>query len=115
MNRIIKDSKRLLTVVKWLTVSITLGAVCGLLGGLFGIAISFVTKTRIDNSWLIYLLPLAGVATVGIYKLLGVETLGTNQIFDMSRTGKKVSFWLAPAVFVCSVLSHLFGASVGKV
>ncbi|MBR6548980.1 MAG: chloride channel protein [Clostridia bacterium] len=114
MNRIIKDSKRLLTVVKWLTVSITLGAVCGLLGGLFGIAISFVTKTRIDNSWLIYLLPLAGVATVGIYKLLGVETLGTNQIFDMSRTGKKVSFWLAPAVFVCSVLSHLFGASVGK-
>ncbi len=114
MNRILKDGKRLLTVGKWLVLSVTLGAVCGLLGGLFVLAISAVTKTRIDNSWLIYLLPLAGLATVGIYRLLGIESLGTNQIFDMARTGKKVSFWLAPAIFVCSVFSHLFGASVGK-
>lgn len=94
--------------------SLLIGVVGGVFGTAFSKSIAFVTNLRTDNGWLVYLLPIGGILSVGLSKLLRVEKLGTNQVFESTRSDKKVSFWLAPMVFVCSVLTHLFGGSAGR-
>lgn len=94
--------------------SLIIGTIGGVFGTAFSKSIALVTNLRTDNGWLVYLLPIGGILSVGLSKLLRVESLGTNQVFESTRSDKKVSFWLAPVVFVCSVLTHLFGGSAGR-
>ena len=114
-NAVIKKSKQEIEyIVFWLVASLVMGLVGGLFGAAFSKTISLVTDARISNGWLLYLLPIAGILTVAITKLLKVEKVGTNQVFKAVKSDSKVSFWLAPAVFVCSVLTHLCGGSAGR-
>ncbi|MBQ7025343.1 MAG: chloride channel protein, partial [Peptococcaceae bacterium] len=103
-----------LAFVRWLLLGITVGAVCGLVGTAFAKSVSFVTELREAHGWLILLLPLGGLASVGIYKLCRVTDVGTNQVLKSVRSEKTVPFLLAPAVFIGSVLTHLFGGSAGR-
>ena len=98
----------------WFVLSIAVGLLGGLFGTAFSKSIELVTNTRISNSWLIYFLPIAGILTVAITKLLKVENIGTNQVFKSVKSDSKVSFLLAPSVFVCSTLTHLCGGSAGR-
>lgn len=103
-----------LAFLRWLALGILVGLACGLLGALFAKSVSFVTLLREENPWLLFLLPIGGLASVGIYKLCRVEGYGTNQVFESARTDKKVPFLLAPAIFIGSVITHLFGGSAGR-
>jgi len=105
---------KITSVLKLLIICILTGAVSGVLGALFAKGISFVTGLRHDNPWLIYLLPIAGIATAAIYKLLKVSGMGTDHVIESADGRKTLSRKLVPAVFVSSILSHLCGASVGK-
>lgn len=94
--------------------SITTGAVCGLFGTAFSKSVELVTNTRADNGWLLYLLPLGGLISVGIYKLCRVENVGTTNVFDAVRTEQSLPPLLAIAVFCGTCISHLFGSSSGR-
>lgn len=98
----------------WLFLGITVGALCGVTGALFAKSISFVTEFRFQNGWLLFLLPVLGLLSILIYKLLGVTDVGTNQVFEAVLTEKKLPYLLAPAVFLGSVITHLCGGSAGK-
>lgn len=99
---------------RWLVLSIAVGALCGVVGAFFGKSVSFVTELRAGHGWLLFLLPLGGIVSVTLYKLCRVTDIGTNQVFESVRAEKPVSFLLAPAVFIGSVITHLFGGSAGR-
>lgn len=104
-----------LRVVTWLVLSAAIGALCGALGALFHRAIDLATQAREANSWLLWLLPLGGLVTLGLYRLCRVSfDAGTNLIITSVTTNAAVPALLAPLIVVGTVLSHLLGASVGR-
>ena len=100
--------------LKWLCLSVIIGIICGTVGSFFASAIHFATDFRLQNKWLILLLPVGGIISVGLYKLFRVSGVGTNNVFETVRSEKKVSILLAPAVIIGATLTHLFGGSAGK-
>ena len=103
-----------LAVFYWLGISLMLGLVCGGVGALFYHGIALATNIRTNNNWLLYFLPLGGVLTILIYRLLKVNGQDTNTCFNEIKGKKALSFFLMPAVFVSSLLTHIFGGSAGK-
>lgn len=97
-----------------LLISLTLGLCGGVVGAVFFHLFTAVTNLRTANPWLVFLLPLGGLLTVKIYKLLKTEDLSTDSVLKSLKGEKRVSPWLLPAVFVSSLLTHLFGGSAGK-
>ena len=103
----------ILIIIKWVLLALITGAVTGLVGGLFHMAIDSVTKIRTENGWIILLLPLAGVVIAMLYRL-SKHPLTTNMVIEGTNAGKSVSFLLAPFIFISAVITHLFGGSVGR-
>lgn len=103
------------SVIKWGICSIITGSVCGLVGALFYQCISIATKTRVAHSYLIYLLPLAGLFIVFIYQITNMANDGgTNRVIKSIRTEKPLKFRMAPLIFIGTVITHLFGGSAGR-
>ena len=100
--------------VKWTFFSLIIGALGGAVGAAFSHLISYVTDVRMNNDWLIYLLPLGGVVIAFVYHILKVEHKGTNDVFRAVRSEKKVPFTLAPAITIGAGITHLLGGSAGK-
>lgn len=97
-----------------LAFGIIIGVICGLCGVAFSKTVGFVTELRLQNSWILYLLPLGGLISTIIYKLCRVKNVGTTNVFDSVRTEQNLPIGLPPAVFCGTAISHLFGASVGR-
>ena len=101
--------------LKWTLLGLLMGVIGGLLGAVFHHALHFVTHVRSENTWLIFLLPVGGILSVALYRLLRVQgTRGTNEIIDATLDGRKVSPALAPAIFLAAAITHLFGGSAGR-
>lgn len=98
----------------WIVFGVISGAICGLCGVIFSKSVGFAADLRTQNSWTLFLLPFAGLASVGIYKLFKVQNIGTTNVFDCVRTEQNLPRLLAPAVFCGTCISHLFGASNGR-
>ncbi len=110
-----QPGKYVRSFVKWTLLGLLMGVTGGLLGALFHHGLHFVTHLRTDHSWLIFLLPLGGIATVAIYKLCGLENnRGTNEIIDAVLAGKKVHRLVAPVILGATAITHLFGGSAGR-
>ena len=99
---------------KWLALASVTGVLCGLVGTAFHVGVARATALRGAHPWLVWCLPLAGLAIVGIYKLTKTEGMGTNDILDEVRLGRGLSIWLLPAIFLSTVLTHLCGGSAGR-
>ena len=108
----LKDYSR--AFIRWLVIGLIVGALGGTVGALFSKAINLATETRGQNPWILLLLPLGGLLSVGVYKLFKITGVGTNAVFESVRTEKKVPYLLAPAVFLCTCLTHLLGGSAGR-
>jgi len=105
----------LLAFFKWLLTAGVLGSVCGAVGAGFHKTVDFVTEVRMEHPWLVWLLPLAGLLTLALYRLCKVSFgAGTNLIIESVTTNEHVPIFLAPLIFVGTALSHLCGASVGR-
>ncbi|SFP40009.1 H+/Cl-antiporter ClcA [Oscillibacter sp. PC13] len=101
-------------LAKWLLLAVVTGTCCGIIGSLFHIGVHKVTQLRAEHPWLLWCLPLAGLAIVAFYKLTGTEGQGTNDIIDEVHHGKGLSIGLLPAIFLGTVLTHLCGGSAGR-
>ena len=100
---------------KWGLLGLLMGVIGGLLGALFHHALHFVTHIRTENSWLIFLLPVGGLLTVGLYMFLFKgRNRGTNEIIDAVLNGQSVNPLIAPGIFVATSITHLFGGSAGR-
>ncbi len=99
---------------KWLLLAVPTGLLCGVIGTAFHLAVEFVTELRGVHGWLLWLLPVAGLAIVGLYKVTKCEGVGTNNVLRAVQSGEPVSPWLVPAIFLGTVLTHLCGGSAGR-
>ena len=101
-------------LARWLLLTVPTGLVCGAVGTAFHLAVEHVTEWRGEHVWLLWLLPLAGLAIVALYKLTGCEGMGTNNVIRAVHSGESVSPLLVPAIFLGTVLTHLCGGSAGR-
>lgn len=104
-----------LNILKWLILGAVTGVICGYVGTLFYKAVQFATNLRLSYSWLLFLLPVAGVIIVFSYHICGIERdKGTNLILDSIHSDEKVPFKMAPLIFLSTALTHLCGGSSGR-
>lgn len=102
-------------VCKWIAIALVLGSVCGVVGALFHLSIDYVTQLRLAHSWIVFGLPIGGIMIVYLYRLVHLSNEpGTNTIIQSIRQQDKVPVLLAPAIFLATVITHLFGGSSGR-
>lgn len=107
--------QRVVIFVKWVVFALIVGAVVGLCGSVFCIALGFVTDMRGQHSWLLFLLPFGGLAIVGMYKLCKNENdRGTNLVISAIHSGDELPFRMAPLIFLSTILTHMLGGSAGR-
>ena len=99
---------------KWLAVSAVIGVSVGAVGAVFHNCVHYAAELWAEYPWLLWCLPLAGLAIVGFYRLMGVQGQGTNTIIDAVHEDRRLSWRLAPAIFLGTVLTHLCGGSAGR-
>lgn len=103
------------TLLKWGSLGILIGIVGGFLGAGFHHALSFVTQTRGQYPWVLHLLPLGGLLTLGIYRGLGLKNnRGTNEVIDAVLNDGYVNPAIAPAIFLSTAITHFLGGSAGR-
>ena len=107
----------LVHLVRWLI----LGALSGVLAGgatwVFLEGLKRATHLRQNgHQWLVYLLPIAGLAMGSLYHYLGQRSAeGSNLLLDeIHEPTAWVPQRMAPLVLLGTWVSHLFGASVGR-
>ena len=116
-----KNSKRpeqidlLLYMGKWLFLASAVAALAGSAAAFFLLALDWATATRLAHRWLIWLLPIAGFVVGWLYLHFGQHVeAGNNLLIDEIHDPKKViPLRMVPLVLGGTVVSHLFGASVG--
>ncbi len=105
----------MLAALKWTAAACGLGGICGLLGAGFHEAIDLATNFRMNHGFIIWFLPAAGLITLLLYQLCRVSFgAGTNLIIQSVTTNEHIPAFLAPLIVAGTLLSHLFGASVGR-
>lgn len=114
-KKLSKPKEYLITFLKWGLFGLMMGVIGGLLGAGFHHALHFVTHLRAAHTWLIFLLPVGGLLSVGIYHIFRQRSnRGTNEIIDAVLEGKEVSPLVAPVIFLATATTHLFGGSAGR-
>ncbi|EOS26170.1 hypothetical protein C806_01386 [Lachnospiraceae bacterium 3-1] len=108
-------AKRFLIFLKWLAFSILSGILVGSVGAIFYYCIAYATETRAAYPWMIFLLPISGLAIVGAYHLMHDEKdSGTNLVLSAIHSGEHIPLRMAPLIFISTVMTHLFGGSAGR-
>ena len=100
--------------LKWVLIAGVVGAVGGLVGSTFHLSVEVVTHFREQQPWLLYLLPVSGLAIVWLYHALKMNKVNTNAIIDSIHNGSRVPLALVPAIYLSTVITHLFGGSSGR-
>lgn len=110
-----KTSPFVTSFTRWYVLSFFIGLACGLVGSLFHICINYATQWRGQAPWLLYLLPLGGLAIIWVYHLFNQSSrLGTDQLFMAIHKRLHVPSSMAPIIFIGTFLTHLFGGSAGR-
>ncbi len=103
-------------LLKWLLLATAVGALAGSASALFLFALDAATATREAHRWLVALLPLAGFAVAWVYLHLGQRVEAGNKLLvdEIHDPRNVIPLRMAPLILVSTVVSHLFGASVGR-
>ena len=103
-------------ILKAVALAVLVAALAGSASALFLFALDWATHTREANRWLIWGLPPVGFCVGWLYLKFGQHVeAGNNLLIDEIHDPKKVvPLRMAPLVLGGTVLSHLFGASVGR-
>jgi H+/Cl- antiporter ClcA len=103
-------------VVKWLAIALPLGIVVGSAVAFFLWSLDHVTHLQWRYPWLLYLLPLAGVASGLMYHCWGKSAEAGNNLLmeQIHEPGGGVPGRMAPLVLVGTLITHLFGGSAGR-
>lgn len=103
-------------VGRWLILAAIVAALAGTASAWFLMALAWATETREAHHGLVWLLPVAGLAVGWVYLKVGQSVeAGNNLLIDEIHDPQKViPLRMAPLILGSTVISHLFGASVGR-
>ena len=108
-------SFRTVDVLQWCVYAVVVGVVCGTIAAAFGMVIDAATAARQKYDWLVWLMPVAGLAIVGMYHLSGItKPMGTNRVLLAVKEEEGVAIRMAPLIYISSMLTHLTGGSSGR-
>lgn len=98
---------------RWLLLAGACGIVLGVIAGLFGRCITIVTGFRRTHDWMLYLLPIAGLIIVALYRLDPYKS-DTNRVLEGIQSGKYVPLRMSPLIIASTILTHAVGGSAGR-
>jgi H+/Cl- antiporter ClcA len=103
---------------------VPLAALAGILGGTASavllVSLEWATKTREGHQWIIAFLPLAGLLVGWIYQRFGQAVVGGNNLIldqihaETENPRTTIAFRMTPLILLGTLISHLFGGSVGR-
>jgi len=102
--------------LKWLLLAIVIGTAVGVACAGLLASLNWSTNYREAHKTIIWLLPIGGLCVGLLYHYYGSSVAkGNNQLLEEIQNPKiQIPLKMAPFVFVGTVVSHLFGASVGR-
>jgi H+/Cl- antiporter ClcA len=103
-------------LVRWTLITVPIAIAIGCMITLFLWLLDLAINFRFANPEVLYFLPLAGVAIYFAYKLWGKSAdRGNNLIMEeIHNPGGGVPKRMAPLILVATVVTQLFGGSVGR-
>lgn len=106
----------MIIILKIIIISIFTGVLSGLFSTLFLNSLFYVTNLRNSYSFLIFLLPIFGLLTAYISKVLprSIDASVSSIKNSFGRDERLLSFATAPYIFITSIGTHLFGGSAGR-
>lgn len=107
--------KNLMIFSRWVIAAILTGCFIGSVASLFSLSLKYVTDYRMIHNWTLWLLPVAGLLIVLIYRSCDIKKpRGTNLVIEAVRTSEELPARMAPLIFISTLLTHLFGGSAGR-
>lgn len=103
-------------LARWTLIASLVAVLAGSASALFLLMLDAATAWRQAHPAIVWLLPLAGFAVGWIYLRFGSAVEGGNNLLidEIHTPQNVVPLRLAPLVLGATVVSHLFGASVGR-
>jgi H+/Cl- antiporter ClcA len=103
-------------LLRWVALGVGVGVLAGLSSALFLKLLEWSTRSFAEHGWLLWLLPLGGLAMGCLYHYTGGRSIEGNVLIideiHEHRTG--VPRRMAPLVLISTVATNLFGGSAGR-
>jgi H+/Cl- antiporter ClcA len=111
-----KTKRTILLSIKWVFICVLIGLFSGSASAFLLVALKWAAHYRGDNSWIIWLLPIAGLIIGLGYHYYGSSVVkGNNLLLEEYQTPKKtIPLKMAPLVLFGTIITHLFGGSAGR-
>ena len=105
-----------ISFLKWVFIGTIVGTLTGIAATLFLKSLELATNLRVNNTWLLFLLPIGGAFVSFVYSRYGKNSLkGNNLIIDkINENADNIPLRMAPLVFLGTFITHLFGGSAGR-
>jgi H+/Cl- antiporter ClcA len=103
-------------LLRWTLLVVPVGILSGSASALFLWSLDRMTTLREQNDWLLFLLPVAGIAVGWVYQRVGRSAAGGNNLIieQIHVPGGGVPRRMAPLILVGTLVTHLFGGSAGR-
>jgi H+/Cl- antiporter ClcA len=111
-----KTKKIILLSLKWVFVCLLIGFFSGSASAFLLVALEWAANYRDHNSWIIWLLPIAGLIIGLGYHYYGSSVVkGNNLLLEEYESPKNtIPLKMAPLVLSGTIITHLFGGSAGR-
>jgi H+/Cl- antiporter ClcA len=108
--------KTVLPIAKWICICFCVGIFSGCASAFFLVSLEWVTQYREKHNWIIWLLPVGGLAIGLLYHFYGKEVAKGNNLLleEYENPQKTIPFRMAPLVLIGTLITHLFGGSAGR-
>ena len=103
-------------LLRWTIIVVPIAVTIGSLVAFFLWLLNLATHFRFGHTWLLFLLPLAGLLIHFIYQSVGKSSeKGNNLIIEqINVSGGNVPPAMTPVILATTVITHLFGGSAGR-
>ncbi len=108
--------KTFLLTSKWILICVLIGVFSGSASAFFLVTLEWVTQFREHNIWIIWLLPMGGLAIGLLYHYYGKEVVKGNNLLleEYENPQKTIPLKMVPLVLIGTLITHLFGGSAGR-
>ena len=106
----------LLLFFKWILICLIVGILAGASSSLFLYTLNVATDFREAHLWMVFLLPIAGLAIGYLYHYYGNGVSKGNNVIleEYEKPHTIIPLKMAPMVYIGTILTHLFGGSAGR-
>ena len=95
-------------MLKWFVIALVTGSIVGAVSLAFSWLDGRANSFRVENPWVIYLLPFAGVIIIFLYHRAGARKPGgTNKVISTLQADGKLPVRMSVLIFISTILTHL--------